>query len=430
MSAPGRTLQIQTPRAFLPLITKARYKGAFGGRASGKSHFFAEQLVARAIAEPGLKAVCIREVQRDLAHSVKSLVEAKIAAWGAGDYFRNMKTHTEVHGGGVIIYRGMQEHKAEGIKSLEGYDVAWVEEAHMLSGKSLDVLRPTLREHGSELWFSWNPSTPDAPVDNLFRGNGASGRGEQWQTPPDAVLVRASYRDNPWLSGEMLRDLEYDQRTSPEKYAHIWLGEYERHAESRVFRNWTVPMDGFETPPNAVFYFGADWGFSVDPTVLVRAYFDGRRMFIDAEAYAVGCEIDATPALFDGLACWPRCAGPTCRHPQHAMARRWPCRADSARPETISYMQRHGYPRIAGATKGAGSVKEGVSFLQSFEIVVHPRCRHVIDELTMYSWKTDRLTGQILPVLGDAKNHTIDACRYATEPIRRPGVTTRKVLWG
>ncbi len=201
--------------------------------------------------------------------------------------------------------------------------------------------------------------------------------------------------------------MEYDRKRDLDKYAHVWLGKYQQNSEARVFRNWTV--EEFDARPGTTFRMGADWGFSVDPSVLVRCFIEGRRLYIDHEAYMVGCEIDMLPDLFD-------------RVPE---SRKWFITADSARPETISYMQKHGFPRISAAIKGAKSLEEGVEFLKSFDIVVHPRCQHVIDELTMYSYKTDPLTAKILPVLQDKNNHTIDAIRYACEGARKAAAAKR-----
>jgi phage terminase large subunit len=192
----------------------------------------------------------------------------------------------------------------------------------------------------------------------------------------------------------------------------VWLGEYERHSESRVFTNWRV--EDFETDARASFLYGADWGYSIDPSVLIRCYLGvdsvntaghvshARTLFIDREAYRVGVEVDYLPQLFD----------------QVPGAREWTITADSARPETISYLQRHGFPKMIPAVKGKDSVKEGVIFLQNFDIVIHPRCTHAIDEFTMYSFVTDKLTGLVTPVLEDKKNHVIDSVRYAVEQLR------------
>jgi phage terminase large subunit len=148
---------------------------------------------------------------------------------------------------------------------------------------------------------------------------------------------------------------------------------------------------------------GADWGFANDPTVLVRCHIIGRTLFVDFEAYRIGCEIVDTPDLFLSV-------------PE---AERWPMVADSSRPETISHVRRNGFPKLSAAVKGPRSVDEGVEWLKSYNIVVHPRCQHVIDELTHYSYKIDPLTQKVLPVLADKHNHCIDALRYACESARR-----------
>jgi len=224
-------------------------------------------------------------------------------------------------------------------------------------------------------------------------------RGEN--PPANATVLRVNYMDNPWFPEVLREEMEYDKRRDPDKYAHIWKGEYLRNSEARVFRNWRI--EEFEAPADAIHRMGADFGFAVDPTTLVRCHIVGRTLFIDHEAYQVGCEIMDTPDLFMTI----------------PGSERWPITADSARPETISHLRKHGFPKIMPAVKGPRSVEEGVEWLKSFDIVVHPRCLHTIDELTMYSFKTDPLTGKILPVLEDKKNHLIDALRYACEGARR-----------
>ena len=384
-------LKRDCPKAFQPLLARARYKGAHGGRGSGKSHFFAELLIARCATEK-TDAVCIREVQRTLNQSVKKLIEMKIEDMGLGSLFDVQESQILAMNGGRIIFQGMQNHTADSIKSLEGYDIAWVEEAQSLSQKSLDLLRPTIRKAGSELWFSWNPSLETDPVDVLLRGE---------SPPPGAIVVQANYRDNPWLPDVLKEEIAYDQRRDPDKFAHVWLGEYQRNSEARVFKNWKV--EEFERPPGVIHRLGADWGFSVDPSVLVRCDIEGNRLYVDYEAYMVNCEIVHLPALFMSV----------------PDAEKWPIVADSARPETISHMRKNGFPRIMPAVKGARSLEEGVEFLKSFDIVVHPRCVHLIDELTLYSYKTDPLTGVVMPILADKDNHCIDALRYACEGARR-----------
>jgi phage terminase large subunit len=396
------TLEIKTPRAFLPLLKPARYKGAYGGRGSGKSHFFAELLVEECLADPTTRAVCVREVQKSLDQSVKQLIVDKIAALGVEDYFEVLES--EIHildddgdRAGLVIFQGMQNHTAASIKSLEGYRIAWVEEAQSLSAASLKLLTPTLRAPGAQIWFSWNPDKPDDPVDAFMRAPDAA-------TDPDILAVEVNYTDNPWFGETSLAgDMERDKRRDPDKYAHVWLGGYDKKSEARVFRNWEIGE--FEPAKDARFRFGADWGFAQDPTTLIRCYIDGRKLFIDYEAWMIGCEIENTPTLFDSV----------------PDSRKYIITADSARPETVDYMQRNGFPKIVPAVKGPGSLEDGVEWLKNFDIVVHPRCQHVIDELSSYSFKVDKKTGEVLSELEDKANHTIDALRYACEGARRAG---------
>lgn len=389
----GKVLQLKTPEWALPLLDPSRYKGAWGGRGSGKSHMFAEMMLEEHIMNQSQSSVCVREIQKSLNQSVKRLLEMKIQEMNAGAYFEVQDAVIKSKkSDGRIIFQGMQNHTADSIKSLEGYDRAWVEEAQSLSQTSLDLLRPTIRKPGSELWFTWNPRQASDPVDLLLRG----------PTPPkDANVIKVNYADNPWFPSVLKDEMEYDKRRDPDKYQHVWRGEYLQNSESRVFRNWRI--EDFDAPADAIHRLGADWGFSVDPTTLVRCHIIGRTLYIDFEAYMVGCEIVNTPELFM----------------QVPEAEKWPIVADSARPETISHMRRNGFPKIMTAVKGPKSVEEGIEFLKNYTIVVHPRCMHTIDELTLYSYKTDPLTGKILPVLEDKKNHVIDALRYACEAVRR-----------
>jgi len=360
---------------------------------SGKSHLFAEMLIKKHIMNPSHRSVCVREVQKSLSQSVKRLLEIKIEQLGVASYFEVQEAVIKSKkGDGLIIFQGMQNHTADSIKSLEGYDLAWVEEAQSLSQRSLDLLRPTIRKPGSELWFTWNPNQATDPVDLLLRGE---------STPPSAVVIEVNYKDNPWFPDVLKAEMEYDRGRDVDKYNHVWLGGYSRNSEARVFKNWSI--EEFETPADAVHRFGADWGFAIDPTVLVRCHIVGRKLYIDYEAYQVGCEIMDTPSLFLSV-------------PE---SEKWPIIADSARPETISHMRKNGFPKIMPAVKGKDSLKEGIEFLKTYDIVVHPRCTHTIDELTMYCYKTDSLTGIVLPVLNDEHNHVIDALRYACEGVRR-----------
>ena len=387
----SETLTIDVAPAFWPLQGSHRYIAAHGGRGSGKSHYFGERWLLENI-QGRLDFVCLRETLKSLEFSVKKLLENKIETFNAGAYFEVQDRRILTTHGGVTIFEGMQTHTADSIKSLEGFDRAWFEEAQAASDKSLTLLRPTIRKPLSQMWFGWNPDKPTDPIDVLLRGE---------HPPPDSAIVQVNYMDNPRLPQVLRDEMEYDRRRDPDKYGHVWLGGYRKNSEARVFRNWKI--EEFDVDPAWTLRQGADWGFSVDPSVLVQCAIVGRNLYIAHEAYRVGCEIDFLPDLFRTV----------------PDAERWPTTADSARPETISYMQRHGFPKMLKAIKGAKSLEEGVTFLQTFDIVAHPRCQHTIDELTNYSYKIDDLTGQVLPVLADKDNHVIDSVRYACEGARR-----------
>jgi phage terminase large subunit len=220
-------LDIPTAEVFEPLLQGSRYKAAHGGRGSGKSHFFAGLMIERAFAEPGFRAVCVREVQKDLSESAKRLLEDKISDFGLSAHFDCQRAQIVTPGGGVIIFEGMQDHNAESIKSLEGFDVAWVEEAQTLSKTSLSMLRPTIRKSGSELWFSWNPRRKNDAVDDFFRGPAGK--------PAKAIVVEANWSDNPWFPQELEDERLEDEDKRPEECEHIWGGGYKKVTEGAYY---------------------------------------------------------------------------------------------------------------------------------------------------------------------------------------------------
>ncbi len=222
------TLPIQTPRWAIPLISgergKPRYRGAKGGRASGKSHFFGEAVIERLIEEPDTKIICIREVQKSLEFSSLQLLKDKIEALGVGHYFEIQKNRImSVNGAGIVIFQGMQDHTAESVKSLEGFDVAWVEEAQSMSNRSLELLDPTIRKEGSELWFSWNPNLNTDPVEQIFINNN------------NAVLVHVNYQQNPFVTEATKEMARRSRDNNILKYNHIWLGDYMKEVEGALW---------------------------------------------------------------------------------------------------------------------------------------------------------------------------------------------------
>jgi len=219
-------LRVEVPRKLKPLLFPKRYKGAYGGRGGAKSHFFAEQVLVRCYRQT-TRAVCIREVQDSIRDSVRQLLIDKIQKLGLGSFFQTFESEIRGANGSLIIFKGMQSYNAETIKSLEAYDIAWVEEAQTLSQRSLDLLRPTIRREGSELWFSWNPRYKTDPVDKFFRKN----------PPAEAISVMLNWRDNPWFPDVLRKDMMNDFAEDESKAHHIWDGAY-GSSEGAILSRW------------------------------------------------------------------------------------------------------------------------------------------------------------------------------------------------
>lgn len=364
----------------------------------------AQYLVTRALRADPIRILCTKETQNSLSDSALAIIKRVIKDSGLDAYFVATKHGVSSVFGTEFIFRGLQH--PDRIKSLDDITIAWVEEAHSVTSEAWDVLTPTIRADGSEIWVTFNPDSVDDPVYQRFVE----------MTRDDAEVVKINHGDNPHFPDVLQRELEWDKANDTDKYLHIWEGEPRSISDAQVFHSkWR--SDTFDTPADAQFYFGADWGFSQDPTTLVRCYIKDETLFIDQEAYGVGVDIIDTPQLFDAV----------------EGSRKWTITADSARPETISHMSHNGF-NMQKSRKGPGSVEDGVAFIRSFrEVVIHERCRHTADEFKMYSYKRDRLTGDILPVLEDKHNHCIDALRYALERVMLTysvaQVTATKRIW-
>lgn len=268
------SLTIQTAEVFAPLLQPARFKGAWGGRGSGKSHFFAEMLVEECLMQPGTRAVCIRELQKSIKDSSKHLIEAKIAALGVQDKFDVTEREIRTPGGGLIVFTGMRDHTADSIKSLEGCRLAWVDEAQSLSARSLQLLRPTIRVDGSELWFSWNPTRKSDAIEDLLRNNPP-------HCPEDptrhAIVVKANWRDNPWFNPTMESERQLELAKYPDRYDHTWEGDYARAFEGAYFAKVLLSAKRE----------GRIGKVSADPLLPIRAYIDIGGSGANADAFVI-----------------------------------------------------------------------------------------------------------------------------------------------
>lgn len=398
-------IDLNTAPIFEPLLESKRYKGAKGGRGSGKSHFFAECIIETMLINPDACIVCIREIQRSLKFSSKALIESKINSLGVSEYFEITLTEIRAkRGNGLIIFQGMQDHTADSIKSLEGFDIAWVEEAQNLSKRSLELLRPTIRKENSELWFSWNPENETDAVDSFFKQM-------QDNHATDYILIHANFSDNPFLPTELFNEQEYDRKFNPSTYEHIWRGGYNTKSDALIFKG-KFRVENFSTDGLGNPYHGLDFGFANDPTAAIRCYIHDRKLYISHEAGAVGLELDYTAEFLKD---------------RIEDIHKYVIRADNARPESISYLKRHGLSMITPTIKGKGSIEDGIEFIRSFEaIIIHERCVETAREFRLYSYKTDPHSGDILPQILDENNHYIDALRYALEPL----IKSKTTIWG
>lgn len=292
----------------------------------------------------------------------------------------------------VFLFSGLLRN-IQRLKSLEGIDIAWIEEAETVSRNSLDVLIPTIRKPDSEIWVTFNPDSLDDAVFKMFVEN----------EHPDAIVKKVTWRDNKYFPEPLRREMEWMRANDYSKYLWVWEGEPRAISDALIFKD-KFTVEDFKTPGDAVHYLGADFGFSADPSTLIRCHITGRELFIDAEWWALGATLEQ---LTVGYATVPE-------------STRWPIIADSSRPETIDYIRRHGFPKIRPSKKGKGSIEDGIEYIKSFDrVVIHPRCVRTIQEFKTYSYKTDPRTGMPTPYIIDASNHMCDSLRYALEPARR-----------
>ncbi|MEI9697311.1 PBSX family phage terminase large subunit [Moellerella wisconsensis] len=390
--------RIEIPPKLIPAFEgDYRYRCSHGGRGSAKTRTFALMTAIRGYmaAMNGQSGVilCAREYMNSLEESSMEEVKQAIRSvpW-LNDFYELGEKYIRTKCRSVnYVFAGLR-HNLDSIKSKARILIAWVDEAESVSEIAWTKLAPTVREAGSEIWVTWNPERDGSATDKRFRKN-----------PPDnAVVVEMNYDDNPWFPSVLEDERLNDQaRLDVATYAWIWEGAYLENSDKQVLANKYVvqsfPDDLWQKADRLL--FGADFGFAKDPNTLIRMFILDGCLYIEREAYGVGVELDHMPAFYEEI-------------PE---ARKWPIKADSARPETISYLKRQGF-NISAAKKWQGSVEDGITHLRGFkQIIIHPRCKETAKEARLYSYKTDRITGEVLPVIQDANNHCWDAVRYGLD---------------
>lgn len=395
-SALGRK-DVEFPPAFQELFRAYRYKVYYGGRGGGKSWAIARYAIIDAITHCHLW-LCTREFQSSIKDSVHNLLVAQINSLGLSQWFK--VTQSEIictWTGSRFIFKGLR-HNVDEIKSTEGIDRCWVEEAQNMSEESLEILIPTIRREKSELIFSFNPKDATDAVYKKFIDNQEE---NSWAPPPDSFIRKVNWNENPYFPKVLDLERRWLLEHDPEAYAWVWGGECRVMDETTIFRN--IVVEDFESPPIGLpkervrWRFGADWGFGPDPCTLVRSFVRNGNLYVDQEAYEHGL------GLKDLKDFWMRIPG----------AGRHMIIADNSRPETIVSMADQGF-KVKGCKKYSGSIEEGITFLQSFpKIIVHPRCKHLIEEFRLYRWKVEKTSEEVTRKPVDKHNHCIDALRYA-----------------
>lgn len=397
-AAVAREARIELPPKLIPVFAMdrgmLRYRCAYGGRGSGKSYSFALMAAIWGFIEP-LRILATRELQISIKESFYAELRGAIQSvtW-LSDFYDIGQEYIRGANGTEFFFRGLR-HNMAAIKSMAHIDLCIVEEAEDVPENSWLDLLPTIREDKSEIWVIWNPRTDGSPVDKRFRKS----------NPPGTIIANLNHTDNPWFPAVLEQERAFDREImDPSTYAWIWEGEYLQNSKAQILagkiriaefapdsRDWNGP------------YHGLDYGFANDPTACVRLWVHDRTLYVERECGGVGIELDHTPQMIID---------------EMPDVHRYVIRADAARPESSSHLRRHGLALTESAPKWQGSVDDGIAHLRSYrEIVIHPRCRETIRETRLYSWKIDRLTGDILPVPVDAYNHYIDAMRYALAPI-------------
>lgn len=396
--------RVRAPEWCRLLRQPSRYKVIYGGRGSGKSRNVATELLLRAAHEP-LRILCCREIQKSINDSVKKLLddrrrELEYLNITPTNFFRSTKNSITTSFGSEFLFAGLRANP-EAIRSMEGIDICWVEEAQTISRESLNGLIPTIRKEvdgrKSEIWFTMNPRYADDPVYADFIA--------EKDPRPGTIRRRVNYDENPWFPSVLYDEMLYDMKKDRDKYSHIWEGELLKHDNAKIFKHgtdWEIG-DIPEPPAGTQLRYGADWGEGkTDPTTLTRSWtdFDKRIIYVDREWWALQAEYHNVVAGF-----------------KQTMAEdiKQVIKCDSSRPAIMKFLRRGGLLAV-GAKKGPGSVQDGINYLKSFKIIVNPKCKHVIDEFDHYKYKINKRTEEILNDPEDANNHCIDSLRYAHEP--------------
>jgi len=371
-----------------------------GGRGSTKSSFAAAEVILGIVQDPLAHAIVFRKVSDTIRNSTYPTLLWAIDKMQLSMFFRatiKPAVITYIPTGQQIILKGLDDPiKLKSIKTQFGYfKYLWFEEGAEYDGmEEIRNVEQSVLRGGEEFIeiVTYNPPKEECHWINTHV------REVELVKDKRKYVHYSSYHDVPrkWLGKKFFDDAEELKRNNYNLFLNEYMGETVGNSDVLVFSGRWESME-FDTGNLGDPLFGADWGFSQDPTALVKCYVHDGILYISHEAVALGCEIVETPALFDTI----------------PDVRKHKIEADSARPETISHMRRQGF-NIVGVEKWKGSVEDGITHMLGYrKIIIHSRCKHTINEFKKYQYKIHKLTKSILTDILDENNHCIDAIRYA-----------------
>lgn len=377
---------IEIPEEYERLFDKDwREAAVYGGRFSMKSHTVARYLLIRARMEK-TRILCAREFQNSIAESSHQLLSDLIELYELRDFDVTDKSIVNKVNGSDFLFKGLH-HNEQNIKSTEGIDIAWIEEAQTVSASSIEILTPTVRKPGSQLIYTYNRLLEDDPIHKRLVLEGR----------PNTLIIHCNY-DIALKYGVVpdviLNEIEDDKLNRPALYKHKWLGEPST-MERKIYRDWNF----VETIPHEARLerYGLDFGYSNDPTAIVAIYYYNGGYILDEVAYQKGL---TNKQIADILSPLPRAV----------------ITADSAEPKSIDELRLHGLT-VMPTVKGKDSVNQGIQYVQRQRISVTQRSQNIIEEYKRYLWMEDK-DGKIVNKPEHEWSHSMDAIRYGFDGLR------------
>lgn len=365
-----------------------REAAVYGGRYSLKSHTVARYLLIRARMEK-VRVGCFREFQNSISDSSHQLLKDLIEKYELNDFQVTDKAIINTVTDSDFLFKGLWNNE-QSIKSIEGIDIAWVEEAQTITETSLEVLTPTVRKKGSQIIYTYNRDLEDDPVHKRLVLDGR----------PNTLIINVNYdiaEKYGMLPDVIKQEIEDDKEKRPALYKHKWLGQPSNNLERKIYSDWAI----IEAIPHEARLerYGLDFGYSNDPTAIVGIYYYNGGYILDEVCYQKGLSNKRISEIILN------------QEKQSLVI------ADSAEPKSIDEIRLYGV-NILPAEKGPDSINYGIKILQDERISITKRSANLIQEYRNYMWKTDR-NEKILTIPESGNDHLLDAVRYGITSLKK-----------